>query len=592
MKKIIQLLILYFFSTQGFAGSCPDGSEPIRSVSADGTYFVYNCGGQSSNSTNTGSWNDPGPLDVLTIPENWQLFKYKEALRDARKSIKAATFPEFGFGNYNKNACLDVVKDWRQSMKVYNSTKKQLDDATKFGGEGAKSNDDLQGCIDRFIASTQSSTGTPDYIKETLLHWAKTDAVFIPDGVKDSNWGNYVYEAVQSWSSFGSYYATFYDEFSYSNSDRKIVDSYIKNKLLNVNSRNMYKKGQQACDPNDLEKTINGMFNQSIDSDTCGSSIWKITLAQLLVGLRLNDESLFKKGIENTKWQLSFFDDTGIFTSWAIKGSAAYQYSSSIPIMLGGLTEIFASIGYDFMEHKLRNGLSIKEVMDRQYEIFLDPHILDSYVKKYPTDYKGTPNAVYLNSSAEEIRNENKDNLFVFVRNLPRYIDTYRADIGNSQEFDKKLLYQPPRLWENVTTKSLGNFQPMDPYLVYISSIDDLCKDSPLNGEYIASWFAASTNDDVGWEFVGSEGLTIDCWKGRFEATNDFQPEDWFMMSKELRKDLNVSIRPDGTIRISGNLDLDYSEIQRISINSKTPDGEISGNFNPGWLLKVELKNK
>jgi hypothetical protein len=244
------------------------------------------------------------------------------------------------------------------------------------------------------------------------------------------------------------------------------------------------------------------------------------------------------------------------------------------------------------MEHKLRNGLSIKEVMDKQYEIFLDPHILDSYVKKFPQDYKGTPNAVYLNSSAEEIKNENKDNLFVFVRNLPRYIDTYRADIGNSQEFDKKLLYQPPGLWENVTTKSLGNFQPMDPYLVYISSIDDLCKDSPLNGEYIASWFAASTNDDVGWEFVGSEGLTIDCWKGRFEAAKDFQPEDWFKMSKALRKDLNVYIRPDGTINISGNLDLNYSGTERISIKSDTQGGEILGFYNPGWRLKVVLKRK
>ena len=54
MKKLFLLLILSFFSAQSFAGSCPDGSEPVKSVSADGTYFVYNCGGgneQSSSST-------------------------------------------------------------------------------------------------------------------------------------------------------------------------------------------------------------------------------------------------------------------------------------------------------------------------------------------------------------------------------------------------------------------------------------------------------------------------------------------------------------------------------------------------------------
>jgi hypothetical protein len=54
MKKLLLLLALTFFSAQSFAGSCPDGSEPIKSISDDGTYFVYNCGGgneQSSSST-------------------------------------------------------------------------------------------------------------------------------------------------------------------------------------------------------------------------------------------------------------------------------------------------------------------------------------------------------------------------------------------------------------------------------------------------------------------------------------------------------------------------------------------------------------
>ena len=51
MKKLFLLLILTLFSAQGLAGGCPDGSDPVKSVSADGTYFVYNCGGQSSSST-------------------------------------------------------------------------------------------------------------------------------------------------------------------------------------------------------------------------------------------------------------------------------------------------------------------------------------------------------------------------------------------------------------------------------------------------------------------------------------------------------------------------------------------------------------
>ena len=44
MQKLLLLLILSFLSTQGLAASCPDGNEPTKTVSADGTYFVYKCG--------------------------------------------------------------------------------------------------------------------------------------------------------------------------------------------------------------------------------------------------------------------------------------------------------------------------------------------------------------------------------------------------------------------------------------------------------------------------------------------------------------------------------------------------------------------
>jgi endoglucanase len=53
MKKLLLLLILSFFSAQGYAASCPDGSEPVKSLSADGTYFVYKCSNNSDNVSNS-----------------------------------------------------------------------------------------------------------------------------------------------------------------------------------------------------------------------------------------------------------------------------------------------------------------------------------------------------------------------------------------------------------------------------------------------------------------------------------------------------------------------------------------------------------
>ena len=60
MKKLYLILFLTLLSVKSFAGDCPDGSDPIKSISDDGTYFIYKCGGSSNNNnsaTDTSSNN-------------------------------------------------------------------------------------------------------------------------------------------------------------------------------------------------------------------------------------------------------------------------------------------------------------------------------------------------------------------------------------------------------------------------------------------------------------------------------------------------------------------------------------------------------
>jgi len=65
MKKLLLLLILSFLSAQSFAGSCPDGSEPVKSISADGSYFVYNCGGSAKTSNGISSVNEKMNMNTI-----------------------------------------------------------------------------------------------------------------------------------------------------------------------------------------------------------------------------------------------------------------------------------------------------------------------------------------------------------------------------------------------------------------------------------------------------------------------------------------------------------------------------------------------
>jgi hypothetical protein len=83
MKKLFLLLALTFFSVQSFAGSCPDGSDPVKSVSADGTYFVYNCGNTNNEKTSSSNTNiiteinpvyydEWGPYYLARVQSGWK----------------------------------------------------------------------------------------------------------------------------------------------------------------------------------------------------------------------------------------------------------------------------------------------------------------------------------------------------------------------------------------------------------------------------------------------------------------------------------------------------------------------------------------
>ena len=70
MHKLLLLLILSFFSTQGFTASCPDGSEPVRTISADGSYFLYKCGNINNNKKSSNTNEDTIVVQKITPPKD------------------------------------------------------------------------------------------------------------------------------------------------------------------------------------------------------------------------------------------------------------------------------------------------------------------------------------------------------------------------------------------------------------------------------------------------------------------------------------------------------------------------------------------
>ena len=96
MKKFLLLLILSFFSAQSFAASCPDGSEPVKSISDDGTYFVYNCSGSADSSNETSSTKSngllPNTLKQIKVIKDWEPVSDFGALKEYAKQVPIDEF--------------------------------------------------------------------------------------------------------------------------------------------------------------------------------------------------------------------------------------------------------------------------------------------------------------------------------------------------------------------------------------------------------------------------------------------------------------------------------------------------------------------
>ena len=586
-------------SLQGYSANCPDGSEPTKTISADGTYFEYKCNTSKTAEKQGGDGYDSfpvhefakSPLRDLEVQENWQLFKDPDEL-DLFHSRFQYAIDEKG-----------PLRWWKMSSYVDDCERATAD----FDIEAFKSIDETGDRASFFIRCKTFFThkhfrDQDEGIKvfeRILLSWAKNKPIKYPDtNLKTSSFGDTAYAATMTVGDFASFYAVYYDDFNFTREQRQAVNDYLSDLLINYD---LEPNGNSIrCVLEEPERfEIEGYEAFGIYADYCGSNRWRMGLGAVYLGLRTGNQKLFTAGNRHIEINLAAIDKDGIFPQWARKGAHALSYQRQLPEVLTLLAVAYESIGYDFYEHQLPHGKKIHEVYEALFDFIYHPEKLNKYAFA-AWDFVGQDAYAFDKLPLKEKWRREYIYPEVLAAQSKGYVLRYRPDLMGDIDYSEN--------WEEFGKEYVGVFVSISGLAIYeavnqnISKVDleiakkaeektNFCKES-VDGLNTASWFAASTNDDDGWEFVGKENITFDNCKGQFEATQDFQPEDWFKMSKALRKDLNVYIRPDGTINISGDLDLDYSEIQRINIKSNTQGGEVLGYFNPGWRLKVELKSK
>ena len=113
MKNILIFFVLSLFSIHGYASSCPDDSEPVKSISDDGTYFVFNCQSSSDNNKSTQKFErDSVPSKSIFVSDEDFSDFLNLPLEDRIRSC--------GYSGFSPNWRV-INKDLAPRIKGYNS---------------------------------------------------------------------------------------------------------------------------------------------------------------------------------------------------------------------------------------------------------------------------------------------------------------------------------------------------------------------------------------------------------------------------------------------------------------------------------------
>jgi hypothetical protein len=436
------------------------------------------------------------PLDALTIPKNWQPIKNQKVFDQERRAVKLGTAKRGRSDQYKMFAeqCYDIMYHLNDSLMYFWKNQTTLEKLSSVDGNTSDFKPNVANCLGYYANLPGVLGDTPKEMMQLLEIWAEEDTFSLPQNRADKSYGTTVYGKIGTLTVLATYYALYYDEFQYSTAQRELVDGYLTTFLLNVNTRARIKSGSKQCDPARLSSLAKDQINDTVDANSCGSTVWKTMAAQLLLGLRLNNEAVFKKGISNTQYQLNFFDKEGTFVTWANKGASSMQYTGDLPTFLGLLTEIFATIDYDFMSHKIPNGLSIKQVMDRQVDIYQDHKLIWKYAKTQTIPYKGVPTKEFLTWSSEEALDLAGTNLKTLVREMARYVDTYRPDLQNLR--DQNYVFMDDR---GKKVDVLGSFHAIEPYKLYEANTKEASSMLDVETVSLSSQRAHTIDGLVSW---------------------------------------------------------------------------------------------
>lgn len=440
LPTILSTITALTFSSLGFAQDMSGWSDKticrlIKQHSDNSAYLAeaesrkLACASQESVQATIDSTQK---LKALKVPEIWTPIRNRDVFEQEREIIAHELGYKLNFVGHQEfiQECVDYYLDFKNLFRhetLGSLANKELPSGFK------KMSQHCGGAL----AHHHTNLGfNPKTYDDILLSFAANDALVLPVSKNHPEYPNAGYQLIDTWSSWSSYYALYANEFEYTPEERKLVENYLRKKGMEIVFDSFVERGHKKCNPYSISATITGLLKGKMGSNNCGSLVMRANIGLISLGLRLSDQKLFNKGIDNLVYTLKFFTKDGVYVGWAAgKGASALSYQENVTTVLSVVTELLATIDYDFLEHQLDNGIKVKDIFAGQLAIIDNPMLLWKYVKHTPIYgsnklfsknnfkkwFKDGPTAEGYFHSATNKRE--------FIRESARYIDTYRPDL-------------------------------------------------------------------------------------------------------------------------------------------------------------------
>jgi len=461
------------------------------------------------------------------------------------------------------------------------------------------------------------AASNPQILADILLTWAsatKDPMIVVP--FADPRHTTAGYDLPSTIGTFAQFYALWYDEITYTPDERKRVDSYMTKKLMEQKlapiGRN-YQGPFIKCNIND----INSVLNERTGTNNCGNIRMKVAVGEIMLGFRLENQTLLDKGHDDMYVVQAFINEDGVNINHAARGGNTVNYSWEYTYYSSLLAEIYDSVGYDYFEHTLPRGAKVHEHLSFNYRLLKDFKLTAPWAK-YDVGSSWLPYSKIKNLSQEEYQKTDGG------RNVYRWKDGDKEFVKAHTKFVKRYM---PELYTFAVQNYMGsNFNEspnfgVHPYLLHLgnnfieenNNVERLqkqaeledekdavdCKVSSLGGgEYIAKWYMAIPEESWEPKYKGTDRLTLakDNCKGKIHSSERFWPSSSDgdkLKNSSVRDKLKIKWKTNGQITISG--DLVYwplGENSYTSLEGNLNNGKISGENDFGDKVIIEIISK